>query len=404
MSRPKLLYAAVVLMQFGGSTGVTGIALLAQWHFDCPFWALTFIGTAGPLAYAVSCLALSNTLGKVKPFSSMFAGIALFGASFVLALWVRSPWHLIFVGALQAATGALFWPMLEILLAEGSSGSALSRRMGFFNICWSSADAVGAALAGILYKIWIFAPFVAVPITMAAVAVLTLFASRRPPEPASNGKASPVSNGATSAQTLQWRKAAWLSNFVGFGVTNVIRSVFAAPALKTFHMSEPAYGFAVATFNALRTLTFVVLGRWSRWHYRPRAFFAVNSLLAFGMGGAFAAAFLPPQFSVPLVFFSFAGAGVGIGMTYTSSIFYSLNTADTSDVKAHFHEAVLGGGGALFTLASGLANAVSGSILSPLPLCVVAVILGMGVSARFTRAARQAGKPLEDSPRSGYPQ
>jgi len=389
MKRLNLLYASVLLMQLGNTAGVTGLPLVAKYRFDCSFWTLSFIGIAGPLTYSASCLLLTRTLGRVSPFKMMYAGMAAFGAVFTAALFVSSPQHLIVFSALQAVSASLFWPMMEVILAEGASGKSLSRRMGLFNINWSVADALGAAIAGVLYRVWPFAPFAFVPACMVLTGVTVTLARRASSRSDSNGL--PGDEHAPLDMIARYRKASWVANFFGFGVTGVIRSVFAAAAKDIFKMSGPVYGLVIATFNALRTLTFFALGRHSAWQYRPRLFLAVNSLLGVGMAGTFIAAFLPAALAIPAVFISFAAAGIGVGMTYTSSIFYSVSAHSTEDSKAHLHEAVLGAGAALFTAAAGIVTAATGSALSPLALCVFAVAGGTAFSAAYLRPSRAGG-------------
>lgn len=398
MKRLNLLYLAVFLMQYGNSTGWTGIPLVAQFHFNCSFWTLTLVGMSGPVAYTLSCLVQSRMAHHARPFSLMLRGAVAFAAVFALGMlgpFASGAKWLIALGALQAVMASLFWPTMEIVLAEGAGGQALGRRMGYFNIAWSLADAFGAATAGLLYRLWHFAPFAFVPVLTAAAYLVVLRASRLPVDAANGNGQGAADQPVTEQMTLAFRKAGWVANFFGFGVTGVIRSVFAAAAQSVFGMTGPLYGLAVATFNALRTLTFVVLGWWHGWHYRPQALLAVNSLLGVGMAGAVIAAFVPAYLAVPLVFVSLAAAGVGIGMTYTSSIFYSLSAAKVEDTEAHLHEAVLGGGSALFVGASGVITGVTGSVLAPLWMCAGAVALGLVISRRYIRQFTAARKTLE---------
>jgi len=93
----------------------------------------------------------------------------------------------------------------------------------------------------------------------------------------------------------RFRRAAWLANFIAYGVVGVLRSIFAAPAADVFGMAPTAYGLVIGTFNGLRTVTFAVLRRWRSWHYRPRLLLLSIGLIGLSMAAVVAAAFLPPR-------------------------------------------------------------------------------------------------------------
>jgi hypothetical protein len=256
--------------------------------------------------------------------------------------------------------------------------------MGVFNISWSLGDAAGTAVGGFFFDIYPMLPFITMGLAVIPVVAVVIAAMRQPEE---NGAASGEEGEGPADGALNdgFRKGAWTGNFVAAGVTNILRSVFAAPARDVFLMSGSSYGLVVGTFNATRTLTFYVMSRWHSWRYKVRTFLAVNGLLAVGMAAVVAAAYMPHAVGVAVVFISFAAAGIGSGMTYFSSIFYTVDTHTEAETTTPIHEAVLGAGGAIAAIAAGVTNQLVSDPLSPLAMCVVVVAVGMGISARCMR-------------------
>lgn len=404
MQRLKLLYAAVFLMQFGGSAGVTGLPLQAKVSFGTSFWGLAFIGIAGPLVYTVTCLLVGRAKGRVNRTVLVVSGTAIMAATFALACLAKNTGHLVLACAGQGIGAGLFWPMIEAAIVEGTAGRAVMKRVGVFNISWSLGDAIGTASAGFLFAVHPALPYVVLVVMMGGV-LGCVAAARRLPIGVPNGWAAANGDRPADRQlNAGFRKAAWVGNFVGAGVVNVLRSVFTAPARDVFKMSAPAIGLVIGTFNATRTLTFFVLGRRQGWRYRRAAFLAVNSLIAIGMVSVVAASLLPQGLAIAVVFASFAAAGVGSGMTYFSSIFYTIDRKEAAEATAPMHEAVLGAGGAVAAAAAGLTNQMASSALSPLIMCAAAVAVGMAFSARYIKAGLSKPNILEDSPARDYPE
>jgi len=417
MRRLNLLYLAAFLMQAGASAGATGAPLMAKIGFGASLWDLAIMGMASTLAYTVGCLAVGVTNARRRPFAMMIAGTAFMAVSYACGLWATRVSHLVLLFTCSGLGNAAYWPMLETALSEGADGQRLNRRMGLFNVSWSLGDAAGTVAGGALYDVWAKLPFVLLIVTMGFLGAAVLTARRRAVdanEPLPERFAKNGMHAGGGELNARFRNASWVANFIGSGTVNVLRSVFAAPAKDVFGMRGTAFGLVIGTFNAMRTLTFVGLREWPNWHYRTRILMAFNGLLALGMAGVVAAAFLPHGAGVGLVFVSFAAAGVGFGLTYYSSIFYSVNAETPASSKPHLHEAVLGAGGAVAVVAAGIVNQLSAAAaggaasttwntavsLSPLAMCAATVVAGMGASAILIRGR---AKNLEVRHEMQYP-
>jgi MFS family permease len=114
-------------------------------------------------------------------------------------------------------------------------------------------------------------------------------------------------------------------------------------------LSGSIIGITIAMFLAGQLLMFLYLRKRSGWQYRLWPLLAALGVAA----GAWVLAWFAQS---PVVFgIAFAIAGMGAGVTYVSSLYYSLEGQSVSrGARAGIHEAVLGSGVFLGPLFGGL--------------------------------------------------
>lgn len=354
----RLLISAVFLMQLGSAAGSIGVPILAKKLFDTSLWGLAMIGATGTLVYSIVCYLIGGLVKRANPYRMMMAGLFFFALAFFLAIFASTTWHLLLIYILAGASAAFFWPMVEAALVHGATGSGKNNRIGVFNVSWSLADALGTAIAGGLYLIWPRLPFVVLILCLSGAFVFSFLAgriSRREYTGFDPPLAPKTEEMAISQEVRQgFTTAAWMGNFVAHGITGVLRSVFTAPAVDVFKMSPLSIGLAIGTFNALRTLTFALMRHRNDWAYHKGIFSAAHLILAAGMVLIIGAACLSsPALAVMAVFGSLALAGVGCGVIYYSSIYYSINLSELVASHTRLHETFLGAGATSLVLGSG---------------------------------------------------
>jgi MFS family permease len=258
-------------------------------------------------------------------------------------------------------SGAMFWPSLEAWLAERGEKQSLLRRTTHFNLSWCMGAAVGPLIGGSLFQINI-----RFPLYFAVVASLIIFITIeiKVKEPSFSVRKKTFLGGmAISPEqncdfekrfpsslinpSLTYLYAAWIANFTVYFTLGMIRYLF--PKLSTeIGIQPPILGILMFLIAASQTLTFYVLGKTSRWHYRP---LPLISLQLVGMVGLM---FIFVSNSLFFFICAFLLIGVGAGMTYFSSIFYGLNTLTGRGARSGIHEAVLGSGFLVGPLAGGI--------------------------------------------------
>ena len=97
-------------------------------------------------------------------------------------------------------------------------------------------------------------------------------------------------------------------------------------------------GFVCSLWCFVRLGAFVVLWRWTGWHYRFRWLVAAFALLIVVVRGHSHRA-EPRRALLAQIFF-----GGAIGLIYYSSLFYSMDAGDTKSEHGGIHEAAIGVG------------------------------------------------------------
>jgi predicted MFS family arabinose efflux permease len=128
---------------------------------------------------------------------------------------------------------------------------------------------------------------------------------------------------------------AWLANPFAYIAINTLIATIPGIAAK-FQMSPMLAGFVCSLWCFVRLGTFIVLWRWTAWHYRFRWLAAAFAMLVL----SFAAILMSPTIYALIgaqIFF-----GVAIGLIYYSSLFYSMDGGDAKSEHGGIHEAAIG--------------------------------------------------------------
>ncbi len=133
---------------------------------------------------------------------------------------------------------------------------------------------------------------------------------------------------------------AWLSNPFAYIAINTLVAVLPGVAAK-FHLDTGLAGVVCSLWCFARLAAFIVLWRWSGWHYRFR--WLVTSFVLLVV--AFLAILAVPNLLVVLLAqLIFGGA---TGLIYYSSLYYSMETSGAKSEHGGIHEAAIGLGNCL---------------------------------------------------------
>jgi predicted MFS family arabinose efflux permease len=297
-------------------------------------------------------LALAALIGLIYMFASWQAGrfaqrcgnfnaLKIGFGIMAVGLVIGSQLHFV-AGAIAAAcfvnVGMCFtWPVLEALVSEGANAA---RAVGIYNITWAAANALAYFIGGTLivkfgYQSMFYLPLVFVLIQFAMVLWLEKIHGAVAGEP---GNPPPHdANRPPPARAKSFQRMAWLANPFAYIAINTLLAVIPGLAAR-FGLSPMLAGFVCSLWCFVRLGTFVLLWRWSGWHYRFR--WLVTAFCALVL--SFATILIVPSLAVLIVAQIFFG--VAIGLIYYSSLFYSMDASDTKSEHGGIHEAAIGAG------------------------------------------------------------
>ncbi|HMJ92024.1 MAG TPA: MFS transporter [Candidatus Acidoferrum sp.] len=268
--------------------------------------------------------------------------VLIASGAFVTAL----PAHfiIIFVGVVGMA---LTWPALEALVSEGAPPEDLPRNIGIYNLVWAGAGACAYFIGGSMIKAWTFRSMFLVPavifvLEIIIIALLERAKSRMPAEAFQFAKAAPLPDEEEERlhaliHPATFLRMAWLANPLAYLAINTILAAVPSIANK-LALSLGAAGIVCSLWQFVRAGSFVLLWKWKAWHYR----FGWLVVAYVAMTAGFVTFLVAPN--LPLLIAAQVLFGLGTGLVYYSSLYYSMHVGEAKGEHGGFHEAMIGVG------------------------------------------------------------
>ncbi|MFO1488841.1 MAG: MFS transporter [Verrucomicrobiota bacterium] len=295
------------------------------------------------LLYALAawqCGRFAQRHGFLNSLKLGFAGLTL--AMVAGGLFVSIPGT---VAALVGFTLVLLftWPALEALVTANETFAGVSRMVGIYNCTWSAFAAIAYFTGGKLYDslgagavFWvpggIFFVQLLLTFWLAQKAALVKPPSTKPAATAPQPEAG-IPHQAVGPKTFL--KLAWVANPFAYVAVNTLFAVMPGLAQK-LGLSPTRVGLFCSVWLFGRLAAFVLLWRWTGWHYRFRWLASGFVLLIV----SFLAILL--AHALWIVVFAQVFFGFATGLIYYSSLFYSMDVGEASAEHGGLHEAAIG--------------------------------------------------------------
>ena len=324
-------------------------------------------GACQAALYAILCLASAKFVSRAKNGLNWAAlGIAIFAVTSVLLPVFRGAVICCIIATVSMGALALVWPALHAWVGAEPDVRRRAYHMSWFNISWSFGFAISPLFAGPLYDYDYRIPFFV--LFAACVPILILLRSL----PSDKDYFGVATQEVIEARADHDRAseshlyAAWCATIVGAALGGVTRTVYpkqiedlvSASQLRILFEDTPStiltahaatkYSWLAFSFAITTAITFLVLGRTHRWQH--------NLKLSFGLQLAAAGAFwvLGNTRSLIVMMACFVIVGVMAGVTFFSSVFYSMADPDHKHGRAAINEGAVGIGGFAGSLLFGL--------------------------------------------------
>jgi MFS family permease len=287
----------------------------------------------------------------------------------ILAILLAHTTHITQIYGIAAGVGfcfGSFWPSMEASTGEDLHGSALLKSLAIFNLSWGLGITLGPGVLGAMYgKSPMHAFALSAALTIAA-GVAVLF------HPGGSNEVQPETHASSKVAVLPFAGqafmiAAWIGNFGAWFCGGVLRNLFQSLG-KQLGLVESQIGLLMLLWALAMTVMFVSLGFSTRWTYRTSPLLVFEALVGVGFLVLFKASTFPVLATGVII------AGIGIGMVYSSSLYYSSDGHADKGAKCGLHEMILGAGALTGPLTGGLAARYF-SLRAPFLLC--AVMMGM---------------------------
>jgi predicted MFS family arabinose efflux permease len=279
----------------------------------------------------------------------------------------------------------LIWPALEALATADVPPERVPHAVGVYNLTWSGSAAVAYFTGGPIYdRIGAHLVF-SLPAGLFLLQCIAVWmwpsragASTETAE-AVERVATPMSTAGglrpRPARGVTFLRLAWLANPLSYVAIYTLLAVVPGLA-SSLGLTPTQAGLICSIWFFARLVSFSVLWRWTGWHYRFRFLVAGYVLLV----TSFLAIVVAPTVVVLVVGQVLFGASAGL--TYYSSLFYSMDLNDTKAEHGGLHEAGIG----LGILAGPAVGTLSLQLWPARPhagALAVAALLTCGLAAMF---------------------
>lgn len=289
--------------------------------------------------YTLLCFFMARRFSSFDTRAAMTVSSLALLILCILSAIMSSLTSFFLLAVLVGTSTAFFWPPLEHHIARNKSSHELYGALSRFNLWWGSGYVIGATTCGLLLEwdsrvAFLTAAACAVPV-LAGSPFLPDSPRLRPNPAASEAPASPATVSIENRRLFLTLSRVFI--FLTYASAGAILALF--PKLgDALHFGKPLVSRVLAFFYIGQLLSFFILAKTSRWHYNLRLLLVAQGLCAV----AFLTAFVWNRTDV------FSGAfgliGLGAGLSYFSSLYYTLHEPVFRTSLAGVHEAILAAG------------------------------------------------------------
>ena len=301
------------------------------------------VGALNGFVYMCMALTAGKVAQRIGYLVSLRSGLMVTTVALAIGLGLHSVAGQLAVMLLWTVGITFTWPALEAVVSQGESPVDLPRTLGIYNMVWAGTNALAYFCGGALQEalgpqslFWL--PMV---INVAEIGLI-LYLQRVQSAgvtpvtaPSAHAHGTPKLTPRPIARTRKFLRLAWVANPFAYVAIYMLIAVMPGVAGR-LHLSPKWAGCFGSIWLFSRLLAFWWLWRWDGWHYRFRWFLVAYLLLIAG--------FLVMLVGQGWLLIAVAqlGFGIGLGLIYYSSLFYSMDVGEDHGEHGGIHEAAIG--------------------------------------------------------------
>ena len=384
--RQDLIYVPALLMDMCTASITLGITFFAS-SFGASPLVIGATASVYRLLYVFFCQVFGRLSDHVSRKKLTQTACLSFTVLHFFVPFCRSLYQLLILFPLTGIILAAFWPALMAWIGERRDGRPLAKRIGIFNLFWTGGLMIGylgggyiGYLGGVQSRpLFYFASISA----LCAAAMLTIQPDPRGEEQKAENEGQESAGREQCAPDRQlatrYLHLSWLANGISYLALSIIRYIFPRYIYQqvnqlgiTQRMAPLMSGLLILCQAAAQFIMFFILGATEKWHFKfaPLVIFQILGSLGF----LFVWFSRSPGFwAIGLILI-----GLNIGMTYSSSIYYSLYGSADPGGKSGWHESILHSGTVIGPSIGGALASYAG-LKSPYLFCAAVTVVAIPV-------------------------
>jgi len=294
------------------------------------------------LAYMISCHLFRPLSHRLRPRFCVLGACFVLAALTALLAAAPSLGLAYLLNGLLGAAAASFWPPLMGWVSANAEGGRLSRRLGTFNLCWSSGAILSPALAGWGHELSSRLPLVASAILYLAAGLLIALAVVALPGIGKDDDAHEREQRGVprepGADGTPLRFPAWAGVFSTYLVAGVLLNVFPMAGRTELHLRASDVGRLLLLRAFATSAGLWILGRTAWWHFRGGQMVAATALLGASL------LWLGSARSMAGIGAALVAAGALSAFGYVNSLFHGAVGSSRRVARMAIHESLLSAG------------------------------------------------------------
>ncbi|HKL59634.1 MAG TPA: MFS transporter [Sphaerochaeta sp.] len=287
-------------------------------------------------AYLLFCILLAPYTTRFKPRNlvetsllGMAVSVGFFASTANLAIAYIS---LAFYGAFMS----LLWPQIEGWFSRGKEGVQLSHVSNAFNFSWSSGVGVSSFVAGLLVERSTTLPFYVSIVLFLLVFLMIATSSALVPGIRAMKSEKEENRDTERVDTSSpLRFYCWIGVIILYTGMSVILTIFPLYAQDVLLISESFTGLLLLFRGVATCISFLLLGKFSFWHFKKRYMFLVQTLFALSC-------LVLTGFSSMLAYgLFFLLFGILFATAYAQSMFHGASGSINRSQRMIIHEVLL---------------------------------------------------------------
>jgi len=390
--RKDSIYVSALLMDMSTGSVILGLTFFAS-SFGASALAIGVTASVYRLLYVIFCQVFGRLSDRVsRKKLTQVACLSFAVLHFIVPFCVRLS-QLVVLFPLTGIVLAALWPAMEAWIGQRDDGRPLVKRISIFNLFWTGGLMIGyvgggciAYIGGLQARALFFFASIA---SLGAAAIITSQpysrGEERGAEDAHQGTESCEQDTVEQRLTTRYLYLSWAANSVSYLSLSIIRYILpkfirdqANELGITPRMAPLMSGLMMLCQVSAQFVMFSVLGRTEKWRHKFTPLVVFQILASFGYLIIWWSN--SPRFWAPGLII----IGLSVGMTYFSSIYYSLCGDVDLGGKSGWHESILHSGTVIGpSIGGALASYVS--LKSPYLFCAAMLIIGLPVQVFILR-------------------